>query len=234
MCCLLLTYGPFMVVYHSTNLVEERAFSACFGAGFNYAVTQLIKIFMIATFLPSLEDSTAFEFLPETMTTLANVIDVIGVTYALNRSSLSKFDQSLRILCVALGWTGAQSLASYLIPLWIGARGPEFKWDYIQMGVTSNVSLLLMVGFTGMCWLRTRTDLELPARPLVTGSLAAASALPSVTRYLSIGMGLSVWHIQGLRLAVALFITLLAYRFTSRYASNIRAKVHKSKKPKST
>lgn len=230
MCCLLLTYGPFMVVYQSTELVEYRALSACIGAGFNYGATQLIKIFMIATFLPSLEDSTAFEYLPEILASVANIIDIMGVTFALNRGTLSKFDNSLRILCVTVGWTGAQALASYLIPLWIGARGPEFNWEYIQMGIASNVSLLLMLGFVSMCWLRTRTDLEKIARPLVTGSLVAASVLPSITRYLSIVMGLSPWHIQGFRLAVAFVVSLLGYRFTSRYARGVRAKVRRTTK----
>jgi hypothetical protein len=41
-----------------------------------------------------------------------------------------------------VGWAAAEAIVSYLIPLWIGARGMEFSWEYIQMGLASNINLV--------------------------------------------------------------------------------------------
>ena len=47
----------------------------------------------------------------------------------------------LRIVC-SPGWAFAEAIISYLAPLWIGARGVEFDWANIQMGMRSNVGLV--------------------------------------------------------------------------------------------
>lgn len=47
------------------------------------------------------------------------------------------------------GWALFESLAQFLLPLWIGARGMEFSWEYIEMGIDSNVNL---VGPAELSW----------------------------------------------------------------------------------
>ena len=34
-----------------------------------------------------------------------------------------------------------------LVPLWVGARGVEFDWKYIQMSFDANVSLVSNINF---------------------------------------------------------------------------------------
>lgn len=43
---------------------------------------------------------------------------------------------------VCLGWAFAEAIISYLAPLWMGARGVEFSWANIQMGMRSNVGVV--------------------------------------------------------------------------------------------
>ncbi len=48
----------------------------------------------------------------------------------------------IRFLAAGLGWAAADSLASRLIPFWVGARAPGFNWKYTQMGLESNFDLV--------------------------------------------------------------------------------------------
>lgn len=41
------------------------------------------------------------------------------------------------------GWAAAESLATRLAPLWIGARTLEFDWIYTQMGIEANFNLVI-------------------------------------------------------------------------------------------
>ena len=46
------------------------------------------------------------------------------------------------LFCPILGWATAELIMTRLVPLWVGARGVEFDWKYIQMSFDANVSLV--------------------------------------------------------------------------------------------
>lgn len=41
-----------------------------------------------------------------------------------------------------VGWAFADSVLHRLAPLWVGARGLEFTWDYILQGIEANANLV--------------------------------------------------------------------------------------------
>lgn len=41
-----------------------------------------------------------------------------------------------------VGWAFADSVLHRLAPLWVGARGLEFTWDYILQGLEANANLV--------------------------------------------------------------------------------------------
>lgn len=43
------------------------------------------------------------------------------------------------------GWAFADSVLHRLAPLWVGARGLEFTWDYILQGLEANANLVCPV-----------------------------------------------------------------------------------------
>jgi hypothetical protein len=47
-----------------------------------------------------------------------------------------------------IGWAFADALLHRLAPLWVGARGLEFTWEYLLQGVESNANLVL---FSSLC-----------------------------------------------------------------------------------
>lgn len=46
-----------------------------------------------------------------------------------------------RIPLLLAGWAFADSVLHRLAPLWVGARGLEFTWDYVLQGVEANANL---------------------------------------------------------------------------------------------
>ncbi|KAK0149451.1 Transmembrane protein 147 [Merluccius polli] len=54
------------------------------------------------------------------------------------------------------------------LPLWVGARGIEFDWKYIQMSFDSNISLVHYIAMASVVWMFTRYDLPKSFRLPVT------------------------------------------------------------------
>jgi len=239
--CMLLTFGPLIVLYRSSKLFEERALRSCTFAGFGFAATQVIKIFVMATFLPTTEAAVAvatsavassippFHFTQELMKTAFNLIEYFGVKFVLEGKHLAKYEHHVRVLAVGLGWTFAESLILYLIPLWIGARGMEFEWEYIEMGVTSNISLLLHIGFAGMVWLRTRTDTSPSAKRLLLPAILTYLVLPLPLSYLEKVQHVSHWDLLALRLIAGLLLGFLSRNLLTNYKQQQENKYAKKK-----
>ena len=53
------------------------------------------------------------------------------------------------------------------IPLWVGARGIEFDWKYIQMSIDSNICLVHYVVASAQVWMITCYDLYHTFQPAV-------------------------------------------------------------------
>jgi hypothetical protein len=150
------------------------------------------QIFVMASVLPSSGDDSHsgaltaardWSLLEEVAKSLISLVEVAGVQATLQLTpNLAKFGAGTRVLAIALGMSFAESALRYAIPLFVGARGAEFSWNYLEMGLASNVALLLHLAFVATVWLRTRTDLGRAAMPVVWTIIAANAVLPSVDK----------------------------------------------------
>lgn len=48
----------------------------------------------------------------------------------------------IKVLIAGLGWAAADLFLTRALPLWVGARGLEFDWKYIQISLDANISLV--------------------------------------------------------------------------------------------
>jgi len=218
--CMLLTFGPHVIMYRSTKLIEENALKACAWAGLAYATSQALKIFVMATFLPSVE-MTEWTFIQELMKSVVNGIELIGAHVAISSiPNLSKFSHGMRIMCVGLGWSFTQAMVQYLIPLWLGARGMEFSWEFIEMGIAANLDMLLNMSMLACIWLRSRTDLERQGFPLVWVGLVVHLLMPSIQGYLTHVAFVSSWNIQIFRFVIGLVLGIPIRILIQRYSTH--------------
>jgi len=226
--CLLLTYAPYVIIYRSTDLLDESLFNSCLVSGVFFVVTQLIKTFILATFMMIPEDSNVFSWSQELPIILVGVLDYGGLYMMhgrLQRKGTRK-PNHLRVLAVAIGWACAEALVHYLIPLWIGARDVEFSWDYIEMGVQSNINLILHLASSTVVWLGMRNDLDPMAFMVVIVSCFCQLILSSVGNYMKLNLQHASSTILAMRFscaAVLLTVAWVNFRLYSRKTSRKQA-----------
>jgi len=168
-------------------------------------------------FVAPLAALTPFHLSQEVLKSLVNVIELLGVQLTLEGKHLSRYDHHVRVLAVGLGWTFAESLILYLIPLWMGARGMEFDWQFIQMGVASNINLVIHVSLAGLVWLRGRTDLNQSSRRVLTPIFVAYLLLPLIQSYLEKSLGVDSLEILGVRFVFAIILAATSRSLLTRY-----------------
>ncbi|RXM90706.1 Transmembrane protein 147 [Acipenser ruthenus] len=128
--CLALAYFPYFITYKCSGLSEYNASWRCVQAGATYLFVQLCKEFMKAT---------------------VDLADLLGLHLVM---SWNAGKGEYKIMVAAMGWSTAELVMSRCIPLWVGARGIEFDWRYIQMSFDSNISLSFRLPVTvllGVC-----------------------------------------------------------------------------------
>ena len=65
--------------------------------------------------------------------------DLIGFYLILNQISAKG---EMKFLVAGMGWATAELVMTRVVPMWVGARGTEFDWKYIQLSLESNVNLV--------------------------------------------------------------------------------------------
>ncbi|KAG9147086.1 hypothetical protein Leryth_005334 [Lithospermum erythrorhizon] len=144
--CAILTFGPHAVYYSATPLSEYDTLGTSMKTAAVYLVTALVKLVCLATFLNVPENDT-FDPYQEILKASIGFIDFAGLYFALTQLTHRNISQNHKFQAVGLGWAFADAVLHRLLPLWVGARGLEFTWDYILQGLEANANLSISYGF---------------------------------------------------------------------------------------
>lgn len=125
-----------------------------------------------------------FFFIQEFSKYSIDLFDLVGILLVLN--GIPGKGHS-KILTAGIGWAGAEVILTRFLLLWIGARGAEFDWKYIQKSLESNILLIQHITTASLVWLWSRHDLRRTLVPVVIGML-----LLTVYRPLTIDLSSSV------------------------------------------
>lgn len=85
-----------------------------------------------------------------------------------------------KVLTAGIGWATAEVILSRALLLWVGARGAEFDWKYIQKCLESNISLVQHISSVTLLWLWSRHDLKTNFKPLVVILILLSSFKPLI------------------------------------------------------
>uniref|UniRef100_A0A3B4DD17 BOS complex subunit TMEM147 n=1 Tax=Pygocentrus nattereri TaxID=42514 RepID=A0A3B4DD17_PYGNA len=154
--CFALAYFPYFITYKCSGLSEYNAFWRCVQAGATYLFVQLCKVS---------SNLTCYECCKEFMKATVDMADLLGLHLVMSRNAGKG---EYKIMVAAMGWATAELVMSRCIPLWVGARGIEFDWKYIQMSFDSNISLVHYIAMAAVVWMFTRYDLPKSFRLPVT------------------------------------------------------------------
>ncbi|XP_034243265.1 transmembrane protein 147 [Thrips palmi] len=211
--CVALVYVPYYLTYKFSGLGEYGAFWKCIQAGFIYAFTQLVKMLILATFFPTSEGPgvAGIDLFTEFFKATVDLLDLVGMYLIL--SGIPGKGHA-KIVTAGVGWGGAELLLTRGLLLWVGARGSEFHWKYIQKCLESNISLVQHVKTAALVWMWTRHDLKKSFVPIVTVLLLATIYKPLVMEYVVEVMAIGAWSALSLKAAVTILfgvITLQMY-----------------------
>jgi len=159
------------------------------------------------------EDMNSFSLGQEISLISVGMLDFLGIFYShgrLQRSSTRK-PNHLRILAVALGWACAEAIAHYFIPLWIGARDIEFSWQYVEMGLLSNINLILYLSSSAAVWLGMRNDLGPVGLSVVVFACISQLLLTSMGNYLKLSRNHASMSVLLVRFLVSLLLLGLVW-----------------------
>merc|ERR1719270_3289869 len=98
-----------------------------------------------------------FDFLMEIWKLTVDLADLIGL-YVVIQKVAGK--GQVKVLVAGLGWAFAELVLTRIIFLWVGARGIEFDWKYIQNSFDANINLVHYITLATLVWLWTRREIQ--------------------------------------------------------------------------
>ncbi|XP_064651137.1 BOS complex subunit TMEM147-like [Lineus longissimus] len=189
--CAALAFVPYFIVYRLSGLAEYSAFWKCAQAGTAYLFTQLVKMLILATFFPSFDvPAGSLDVIGEFLKTTVDVIDLVGIHLIMSKIAGKG---QLKFMVAGLGWATAELVMTKLFPLWVGARGVEFDWKYVQLSFEANIQLVQHIATAVLVWLYSRHDLNRSRLPVVMSLMGLSCYKPLIVEILIHAMGLGSW-----------------------------------------
>ncbi|XP_076310291.1 BOS complex subunit TMEM147 isoform X2 [Tachypleus tridentatus] len=220
--CVALAYVPYFLTYKFSGLSEYGAFWKCVQAGMMYLLTQLCKMLVLATFFPTSDISGVgnIDVIGEFMKSTVDLADLLGLHFVMTKIAGKG---ETKFLVAGLGWATAELAVTRFLPLWVGARGIEFDWKYLQMSFDSNISLVHHIATATLVWLWTRHDLRKTHLPVVTLLLALSCYRPLIVELFVHTFGVGSWIILLIKASGAVAMGLIALHIYLSLAQSLNS-----------
>lgn len=207
--CVALAYVPYLLTYKYSGLSEYGAFWKCVQAAAMYIVMQLCKMLILATFFPPGDVSSigGFDALGEFLKATVDLADLVGIHIVMTKVAGKG---ETKFLVAGLGWASAELLMTRFVPLWVGARGMEFDWHYVQISFDSNISLVNHITTATLVWLWNRNDLRKVHLPVVTVLLAITCYRSLIVELMVQTLAFGPWLVLAVKLLGAISVGLAA------------------------
>merc|ERR1719259_799089 len=160
---------------------------------------------ILATFFPAdMSSAGSISVLYEFLKCTVDLADLIGLSIVMRKVSASGVT---KVLIAGLGWSTGHFLLSRALPLWVGARGLQFDWQYMLTSLEGNFVLVqhLSQAALVLLWQRLR-----PLRPHVAAPPPHGPVLPHPRRRLL----RRARHCSPLSYALSSNLQFVCYKFT--------------------
>ncbi|XP_064469432.1 BOS complex subunit TMEM147-like isoform X2 [Ornithodoros turicata] len=220
--CVALAYVPYLLTYKYSGLSEYGAFWKCAQAAAMYIVTQLCKMLVLATFFPPGDVSSigGVDVLGEFLKATVDLADLVGLHIVMTKVAGKG---ETKFLVAGLGWASAELLMTRFVPLWVGARGMEFDWRYIQLSFDSNISLVNHITTATLVWLWNRHDLRKVHLPVVVVLLAVTCYRSLLVELMLHTLAFGPWLVLAVKLLGAMSIGLVTLHIYLNLAQTLNS-----------
>jgi len=195
--CCALAYAPYFLTYKYSGLADYGVFWKCVQASAMYLLTQLCKMLFLATFFPATEASVGgIDLIGEVFKSTVDFADLVGIHFVMSQIAGKG---ELKVLVAGIGWATAELVMTRFFPLWVGARGMEFDWKFMQMSFESNVSLIHHIATAALVWLWSRNDLKKSVFPIIGTLLLFSCYKPLLAELIINALSLGSWSTLALK-----------------------------------
>merc|ERR1719412_509086 len=146
-----------------------------------------------------------FDLVQDFLRATVDLADLIGL-YVVIQKVAGK--GQVKVLVAGLGWAFAELVLTRVIFLWVGARGIEFDWKYIQNSFEANISLLHHITLAALVWLWTRREIQRSVVPVLVIVGLVCSYKSLILDWLVHSFALGAW-------------TALVYKAVSTFALSL-------------
>ena len=115
----------------------------------------------------------------------------------------------VKVLVAGLGWAFAELVLTRVIFLWVGARGIEFDWKYIQNSFDANINLLHYITISCLVWLWTRREVQKSIVPVLIIVCFMCSYKGLVLDWLVQNFDMGAWSALGYKAASTVGLSLV-------------------------
>merc|ERR1719412_577027 len=151
------------------------------------------------------ETEHKFDLVQDFLRATVDLADLVGI-YLVMQKVAGK--GQVKVLVAGLGWAFAELVLTRVIFLWVGARGIEFDWKYIQNSFEANISLLHHITLAALVWIWTRREIQRSVAPvlIIVGLVCSYKSL--ILDWLVHSFALGTW-------------TALVYKAVSTFALSL-------------
>merc|ERR1719211_628362 len=96
-----------------------------------------------------------FDLVQDFLRATVDLADLVGIYLVMQRVSGKG---QVKVLVAGLGWAFAELVLTRPVFLWVGARGVEFDWKYIQKSFDANISLLHFISLSALVAMWTKRN----------------------------------------------------------------------------
>lgn len=191
-----------------------------------------MKMLLFATVIPynSIE-SEDYNFSEESLKVVINLIEIFFMLIALqNKSNFIEGKETyLKVLTVALSWSLAENLFSYLLYFLANATSDEFNWEYIQTAISANIDLIERICVVALVEsyriLKESRKFNLHLIIILIGKYVLSNLGPKYIPFLSGDQ----WSVIQARLVIALvFLVISKLLYNSTVSSNDSEEIKKN------
>jgi len=181
--CVVLAFAPSLIVYKAI-LSEGSCLQVSIFSGIAYLVAQLAELIVEGTIMNTTE-VPSFNLIRVLVRAVISGLDFVAMWFIL-RKHLRYPD----MIGVGVGWSVMESLAMRLIPLWMGARGQEFSFQYLLTAIDANIFLLFHVAVATLLFVHMRKNTNPQILVFAKTALVFSLALQPILMYLEHHSGL--------------------------------------------
>uniref|UniRef100_A0AC35TY80 Transmembrane protein 147 n=1 Tax=Rhabditophanes sp. KR3021 TaxID=114890 RepID=A0AC35TY80_9BILA len=140
--CLSLSYLPYVFLFMYSGILDHVNVWKFFQSAFAYALTQFLKLMVIATFFPE-SDADHFDLSVEIMKSSVDIFDMMAFHFLIYY--IYKTKGEIAVLASGIGWSLSHAVTNYFITFIFIHFEYVFNWKWIILACEVQINFITSI-----------------------------------------------------------------------------------------